>query len=92
MNKVIWLLLAGFHFCAGQGNDLNYYLSEARKSYAAKDYPRSLEMISAAHKLHPYHQGILYQLGILSALNQKPEEAVKNLRRAIFINADYKLN
>jgi hypothetical protein len=76
---------------SAQDKDLNYYVTESRKSYASKDYAQAYVLMTEASKLHPYHQGILYQLGILGALTGRPEESVKNLSNAIHINAGYKL-
>ncbi len=76
---------------SAQDKDLNYYVSSSRKFAEVKDYEHAYIMMAEAHKLHPYHQGILYQLGILGALTNRPEESVQYLRKAIHINAGYKL-
>ncbi len=91
MKKLTLLLLFITLAAPAQEKDLNYYLAEARKFSSAKDYVQAYAMMAEAHKLHPYHQGILYQLGILGALTNRPEESVANLRKAIYINAGYKL-
>ncbi len=44
-----------------------------------------------ANQFHPYHQGLLYQLGIAASLNGKNKEAFSYLKQAILINADYQL-
>lgn len=91
MNKIFALFFFASHIAVAQDKDLNFYLAESRKFSTAKDYPKAHAMMVEAHKLHPYHQGILYQLGILCAQTNQPEESVKNLRKAININAAYKL-
>lgn len=91
MRKLTLIFLFITLTASAQDKDLNYYITESRKSYAAKDYAQAYVLMTEAYTLHPYHQGILYQLGILGALTGRPEESVKNLRRAIHINAGYKL-
>jgi len=48
-------------------------------------------LISKANELHPYHQGALYYRGVAAALTNRPAEAVKFLREAILINAQFDL-
>jgi len=91
MKKLTILSLLITLSASAQEKDLNYYVTESRKLYAAKDYQQSYLMMTEAQKLHPYHQGILYQLGILGALTGRPDESVRNLAKAININAGYKL-
>lgn len=94
MKRVCTLLfaIACFSLCYSQSNNLQYYTSQARDAYKAGNYQKFYEMIQKAHQLHPYHQGILYQAGIASALNNKPDEAIQYLSEAVRINADYNLN
>lgn len=92
MKSLILIFLFIALAASAQDKDLNYYVMESRKSYAAKDYAQAYVFMTEASKLHPYHQGILYQLGILGALTGRPEESVKNLGKAIHINAGYKLS
>lgn len=66
-------------------------MASAREAYKAKDNKKFYEMILEAHKIHPYHQGILYQAGLAAALNDQPKEAVSYLKKAIQINAQYDL-
>jgi sugar lactone lactonase YvrE len=78
---------------SGQGNaQLQKYYNEARDAYKAGDHAKFYTSIIEANKLHPYHQGILYNCGLAAALNSKPEEAVSFLTRAVQIKADYDLN
>ena len=60
-------------------------------AYRAKDYAKFYENIKEANKLRPSHQGILYQLGIAAAMTNHYKEAIENLKKAILINADFKL-
>jgi hypothetical protein len=60
-------------------------------AYRIKDYGKFYENIKEAQKLRPTHQGILYQLGIASALTNHSKEAIESLKKAILINADFKL-
>jgi sugar lactone lactonase YvrE len=77
----------------GQGNpQLQKYYNEAREAYKAGDHVKFYTAIIEANKLHPYHQGILYNCGLAAALNNKSEEAISFLTRAIQIKADYDLN
>lgn len=72
--------------------NLQQYQIAARDAYNAKDYKKFKEMILEAYKLHPYHQGILYQAGLALALNNQPNEAIKYLEQAVQIKADFDLN
>ena len=87
------ILLSGFLFIVfvSPAQELQKFYSEAMAAYKAKDYPQFYEKIKEANKIHPYHQGVLYQLGIAAALNGKREEAIQNLKKAILINTDFKL-
>ncbi|HEY0769079.1 MAG TPA: hypothetical protein VGD31_02005 [Sphingobacteriaceae bacterium] len=73
------------------GQNLHTLTTTAREAYKSKDYKKFYDDILAAHKLHPYHQGVLYQAGLAAALNDKPQEAITFLRKAIHINAQYDL-
>lgn len=79
-------------FASAQSPELNRYVSEARNAVASKDYAAAYESLIKAHTFHPYHQGILYQLGVMSALTGKAEESIPYLRKALYINAGYKLD
>jgi sugar lactone lactonase YvrE len=87
---LLCLLLFSVAQTYGQGN-LQTYTASAREAYKAKDYKKFYENILEANKLHPYHQGILYQAGLAAALNDKPKEALNFLSKAIQINAQYDL-
>ncbi|MBI3234670.1 MAG: hypothetical protein HYZ42_11635, partial [Bacteroidetes bacterium] len=75
----------------GQVPTYQSYLEKARDYYSKKDYPNFYESLKSANQIHPYHQGILYQLGVAEALTNRPEEAIDHLTKAIYINADYDL-
>ena len=85
---LISLLFVAF---TSHAQELQKFYSEAMAAYKAKDYRQFYEKIKEANKLHPYHQGVLYQLGIAAALNGKKDEAIQNLKKAILINTDFKL-
>ncbi|MBL7847541.1 MAG: hypothetical protein JNL40_08745 [Cyclobacteriaceae bacterium] len=91
MMKITFLLLLVALSAAGQNPQLNVYLTESRQFIAQKDYVQAYDRMMSAHALHPYHQGILYQLGVLCALTNRPEESITYLRKAIQINAGFKL-
>lgn len=74
-----------------QQPSLQYYYTQAGEAYQSGDYPRFYEMISEAGKIHPYHQGIMYQRGIAAARMNKPEEAIRFLREAILVNSQFNL-
>jgi len=94
MKKI--LLLTGLVLCflspKAQTNSLQYYFNEAKEAQKVGDNKKFYEMILEAHKLNPYHQAILYQAGIAAALNNKPEESITYLTKAVNIKADYDLN
>lgn len=87
---LIALLLIG-PVAIGQNPEVGRHVSEARQAVANKDYAAAYDHLVKAHAYHPYHQGILYQLGVMSALTGKPDESIQYLRNALFINAGYKL-
>jgi sugar lactone lactonase YvrE len=93
MKKLLLLGAMAISLCSlrAQNNMLQDRLARAREAYKGGDHQRFYELILEAHKLHPYHQGILYQAGIAAALTNKPEEAVTWLEKAIQIKADYDL-
>jgi sugar lactone lactonase YvrE len=76
---------------ASHAQELQKYYSDAMAAYKVKDFPRFYEEIKKANKIHPYHQGVLYQLGIAATLTGKKPEAIQNLKKAILINTDFKL-
>ncbi|MBT1698825.1 hypothetical protein KK083_18170 [Fulvivirgaceae bacterium PWU4] len=88
---LIGLLAMGICPAIAQPNALPEALAKAREAYKAGDHQRFYELMLEAHKVHPYHQGVLYQAGLAAALNNKPEEAITWLTRAIQVNAAYDL-
>lgn len=88
------LLLSFFGFLAlGQDadQDLTYFYNKAKEAYRVKAYPKFYELIKEANRIHPYHQGILYQLGMAAALTGHKAEAIENLKKAVLIDASFKL-
>lgn len=88
---LISLLVIATGTAIAQPKELQAYLSQAREAYKAGDHQRFYELMLEAHKVHPYHQGVLYQAGFAAALNNKPDEAITWLTKAIQINAGYDL-
>jgi DNA-binding beta-propeller fold protein YncE len=84
-------LLCSFIASSAQTNNLQSLLNQAREAQRAGDNPKFYELILAAHKVHPYHQGILFNTARAAALNNKPEEAIAFLTKAIYIKADFDL-
>src|SRR5882762_1912798 len=74
-----------------QVQDLTFFYNKAKDAYRVKAYPKFYEMIKEANRIHPYHQGILYQLGMAAALTGRKAEAIENLKKAILIDASFKL-
>lgn len=97
MNKSLFNFFTIF-FMVGVSSGLSYcqhlqqYYAAAKKAYGDKDYEQFYENITAANQLHPYHQGILYQLGMAAARVNKTQEALSALRKAIHIDAGFDLN
>lgn len=86
---LIGIFLLVVFSCTAQ--ELQQYYKEAMAAYKAKDFPQFYEKIKEANKIHPYHQGVLYQLGIAAALTGKKAEAIQNLKKAILIDTDFRL-
>ena len=85
--KIIFALLISPILCFGQ--QLQQLYSEAVSAYKAKEYKLFYRKIKEANKLHPYHQGIQYQLGLAAALTGNNTEAIAFLKKAILTNADF---
>src|SRR6266850_4130766 len=92
MNYFAFAVLSFASFLAiGQDKDLTYYYNQAKEAYREKAYPKFYEMIKEANRIHAYHQGVLYQLGMAAALTGHKSEAIENLKKAILIDASFKL-
>jgi len=89
--SLFYLFLSICFCCLGQVPTFQFHLQTANEYYQKKDYPNFYESLKLANQLHPYHQGILYQLGVAEALTDRPEESISHLTKAIYINADYDL-
>ena len=72
-----------------QPKTLAGYYEQATAAYKKGDYPLYYEMIMGANKIHPYHQGILYEVARAAALVNKPDEAMKYLSKAVHIDASF---
>jgi sugar lactone lactonase YvrE len=72
--------------------DYQHFFNEAKKALSEKRYQEFYTLIKKAHELHPYHQTILWYTGVAAALNDKPEESIAFLTKAININAGYNLD
>lgn len=97
MNKllfclVIYLFLNLIATSKAVSQDLQHYYNSAKAAYGNKDYAEFYKNIVEANNLHPYHQVILYQLGIAAAHVDRSEEALSALRKAIYIDASFDLN
>lgn len=92
MTRLILLLLLVTVSATAQSPEVNRYLNEARLAVTNKDYPLAYEKLTKAHALHPYHQAILYNLGVMAAATGHPDESIDYLKKALHINAGYKLD
>jgi hypothetical protein len=90
--KYVFILLLSTWAGLGTAQNLQEFYKAAQEAHKTGDIKKFYENITQAHKLHPYHQGILYQCGLAAALNNKPEEAIEYLNKAIQIKADFDLN
>ncbi|HCW08821.1 MAG TPA: hypothetical protein DGG95_15800, partial [Cytophagales bacterium] len=89
--KIVNLAFVFVLSISAHAQQLQKYYGDAMAAYRAKDYAKFYENIKEAYKIRPSHQGVLYQLGIAAALTNHPKEAIEALRKAILINADFKL-
>ncbi len=76
---------------AGYTQDVQHYYSLAKEAHEQKNYEAFYENISEAFKLHPYHQAILYQKGLASALTGRDEEAIEALKMTICMDTRFDL-
>src|SRR5688572_8876561 len=72
--------------------DYQHFFNEAKKALSEKRYQEFYTLIKKAHELHPYHQTILWYTGVAAALNDKPEESIAFLTKAINISTGYNLD
>jgi DNA-binding beta-propeller fold protein YncE len=92
MRSLLLLLFTGIvSSLMGQTNNLQTLMSQAREAQRAGDNVKFYQTILEAHKLHPYHQGILFNAARAAALNNKPDEAITFLKKAIYVKADFDL-
>lgn len=86
---ILLFLVVGINFSFAQ--EWIRPFKEAEQAYKKKDYLHFYMKMKEANHLHPYHQGLWYQLGVAAALNNKEQEAIACLKKAILTNADFKL-
>ncbi|HEU5292466.1 MAG TPA: hypothetical protein VFU05_17585, partial [Cyclobacteriaceae bacterium] len=93
MNKLFLFTCFGLICSAAiaQQNFQTYY-AQAREAYKGGDFVKFYDMTVKANELHPYHQGALYYRGVAAALTNKPDEAIKFLRDAVLVNAQFDLS
>ena len=92
MRVLFILLLVTSAAAHAQKSEFSTYYAKAIEAYKAKSYPEFYRLIHEANVLHPYHQGILYQLGIAAALTGRSSEAIENLQKAILIDNSFHLS
>lgn len=90
LHSFIYFLLI-FSAATAQQNFQTYY-AQAREAYKGGDFAKFYDMTVKANELHPYHQGALYYRGVASALTNRPDEAIKFLRDAVLVNAQFDLS
>ena len=89
------IILTGVFFLIAYfviAQDYQHFFNEAKKALGEKRYQEFYTLIKKAHELHPYHQTILWYTGVAAALNDKQDEAISYLTKAININAGYNLD
>ena len=89
------LILTGLFFLPGYfalAQGYQHFYNEAKKALDEKRYPEFYTLIKKANELHPYHQTILWYAGVAAALNDKPDESIVFLKKAININTGYNLD
>jgi hypothetical protein len=83
------ILLSGQVFC--QDNDYRSYYAKAVEAYKSKSYPKFYSLIKEANEMHPWHQGVLYQLGMAAALTGHAAEAIESLKKAVLIDNSFRI-
>jgi tetratricopeptide (TPR) repeat protein len=91
MKKIIQFFVFLIVTFSSYSQELQKFYSEAMIAYKNKNYPEFYTKIKEANKVHPYHQGVLYQAGIAATLNNKKAEAIQFLKQAILIDASFRL-
>lgn len=91
MNRIIWFFLCWCISFGSWGQELQRYYSEAMAAYKNKNFAEFYAKIKEANKIHPYHQGVLYQAGLAAALTNKKSEAIDFLKQSILIDASFRL-
>jgi sugar lactone lactonase YvrE len=91
IRSIVGALMLLFSLHAVGQDSLQFYFNQARINYKAKAYDDFYKNIKKANRIHPYHQGVLYQAGIASALVGKKEESIWFLKKAINVKANFDL-
>jgi hypothetical protein len=92
MRRSILIVLAMSACCVCFSQSVQQVYNQAQEARKSGDMQKFYDEIVKAHKMHPYHQGILYQCGLAAALTGKPEESIDYLTRCIQIKADFDLS
>jgi len=89
------IILTGGFFLLGYvslAQGYQHFYNEAKKALEEKHYSEFYTLIEKANALHPYHQTILWYAGMAAALNDKPDESIAFLTKALNINTGYNLD
>jgi sugar lactone lactonase YvrE len=73
------LATAGFR--SDEPKTARYYRQQAALAYKAKDYPAAVENLNKALELIPDHPTLFYNIGAISALQGKKNEAIASLSK-----------
>lgn len=92
MRRLLFMCSLVIGYGAACQQNFQSYYTQAREAYKGGDYAKFYEMTVKANDAHPYHQGALYYRGVAAALTGKPDEAIKYLRDAILVNAQFDLS
>jgi tetratricopeptide (TPR) repeat protein len=84
--KNIVLLLVMCSFLSNAQSQRELY-NNSVKSYKAKNYSEFLQITKQLDSIRPMHPTFTYNLAVAYALNQKTENAVDYLKKAILMNA-----
>lgn len=91
MQKVIVIFILLLSYDIVRCQDVQQYYALAKEAYQKKDFEAYYSNLKEANRLHPYHQVILYRLGIAAALTNRTQESLDYLRKAILTDASFQL-
>lgn len=92
MPRLLLLVLCFAVSSVTMGQNAQQLYAAAKKAEEAKQYDQYYTLIMKAYQLHPYNQYILWNAGIAAKLNNKTDESLDFLSRAINISATFDLN